>query len=346
MKFLRNASMVAALAAASLIAAAGAFAAGVDDALLGDANRLFAALPAPSPPASPDQVRLGRLLFYETRVSVDGTVSCARCHLPSLYGTDGLAKGHGHHDKLNPRNVPTVFNAALQFAQHWRGDRRDVEDQASQALTGAVSYGNPDAAAATARLKALPDGYADLFRKAFPGEADPVTIANFGKAIGAFERTLTTPSRFDEFLKGRADALTAREKAGLREFIDFGCAGCHDGAGVGGGSFQKFGVVADYWTATGVAEPDKGRFDVTKQSEDLYVFKTPSLLNVAVTPPFFHDGSIQKLDDAVRIMAQVQLGVALSDAEVGDIVAFLDSLTGPVPPSFTPPTAPAGAFVP
>jgi len=307
------------------------------DELVAQARQTFGALPdnmaTAEYPVSPARVELGRKLFFEPRVSADGAVSCSRCHLPALYGTDGLAKPLGAHGKVNPRNAPTVLNAALQFAAHWHGDRVNVEDQAKRALIGPPSFGNPDYATAMAKLAAIP-GYSSLFEKAFPGESNPITADNWGKAIGAYERTLVTPSRFDDYLRGNASALSDREKNGLRLFMSKGCGGCHDGAGVGGGMFRKFGVREDYWKETGVADPDKGRFDVTKDPADLYVFKVPSLRNVAMTAPYFHDGSIGSLPDAVRIMAKVQLGQTLADAEIADITAFLASLTGKLPDDF------------
>jgi cytochrome c peroxidase len=307
------------------------------DKLLTQAQQTFGALPdnmaTAEFPVTPARVELGRKLFFEPRVSVDGAVSCSRCHLPALYGVDGLTKPLGAHDKVNPRNAPTVLNAALEFKAHWRGDRVNVEDQAKQALIGPASFGDPDYATAMAKLAAIP-GYADLFAKAFPNEANPISADNWGTAIGAYERMLVTPSRFDDYLKGNASALSEREKNGLRLFMGKGCSGCHNGPGVGGGSFQKFGVHEDYWKETGAPNPDKGRFDVTKNPDDMYVFKVPSLRNVAMTAPYFHDGSVAHLPDAVRIMGKVQLGQPLTDAEIGDIAAFLESLTGKLPEDF------------
>ena len=313
-----------------------------DDALLKDARGIFAPLPrtmaATGRPMTAALVELGRALYFETRVSVDGTTSCARCHQPAFYGTDALAKSHGNHDRLNGRNAPTVLNTALQVKQHWSGNREDVEDQATKALTGAASYGNPNFDAPMARLKAIA-GYQPMFKAAFPGDANPVTPANWGKAIGAYERTLVSRSRFDDFLDGNVEALSAAERAGLRTFIDTGCIACHNGVGVGGGDFRKFGVQEDYWKATGSTEIDKGRAVDTKKAEDEYLFKVPSLRNVAMTAPYFHDGSATSLDAAVRIMAKVQLGAAVNDKAVQDIVAFLGSLTGPLPANYA--TAPA-----
>ena len=316
--------------------------------LLEDAKKYFSPLPAA--PVAQDavakaRVALGRRLFYENRVSQDGNVSCGHCHQGELAAADGLPKAIGVFGKVNPRNAPTIFNASLQFKQHWRGDRESLEDQAEKSPLGAASYGNPDFAAVTTRLRSIP-GYAEAFAEAFPGESDPITQKNWGAAIAAFERTLLTPARFDAFLAGDPKALTATELAGLKKFIDLGCASCHDGAGVGGASFQKFGVAEDYWKATGSAPVDKGRADVTKNDADLYVFKVPQLRNVARTAPYFHDGSVAELPRAVKIMAKVQLGQELKDQDAADIVAFLGSLTGPVPANYAPlppfPDAPAG----
>jgi cytochrome c peroxidase len=319
-----------------------------DAQLLKDAQGVFEPLPkdmaTPKSRIMPERVDLGRKLFFDPRISDDGTVSCARCHQPALYGTDGLEKSLGVHSKINPRNSPTVLNAALQFKAHWRGDRENVEDQAHQALIGPPSFGNADYAAAIARLKAIP-GYSEMFKKAFPAEVDPVTADNWGQAIGAYERTLVTPSLFDDFLGGKTETLSVAQRQGLRTFIDLGCADCHNGSGVGGGTFEKFGVASDYWKQTDSREIDKGRFDVTKDPADMYVFKVPSLRNVAMTPPYFHDGSVRELADAVGIMGKVQLGQDLSNQQIGEIIAFLQSLTGELPAHFAnAPVLPAASF--
>lgn len=316
------------------------------DALLKDARGVFEPLPKDMAtrafPVTADRVSLGRKLFFDPRVSADGTVSCSRCHLSALYMTDGLPKARGVHDKLSPRNAPTVLNAALHFSQHSDGVFENVEEQAKKSLIPA--FGNPDYATAEARIKAIP-GYTELFKKAFPNEAEPVTADNWGKAIGTYERTLVTPSRFDEYLAGKTDSLSAEESRGLRVFIDTGCANCHDGAGVGGSKFRKFGVKEDYWKATRSPGTDHGRFDLTKKAADTDVFKVPGLRNVEMTPPYFHDGSVTALPDAVRIMARVQLGKALSDEDTTAIVAFLKSLTGRMPKdAATAPVLPPAAF--
>jgi cytochrome c peroxidase len=239
-----------------------------------------------------------------------------------------------------------VFNAAVQFVQHWRGDRTSVEDHAVKALIAPPAYGNPNFASAMAKLRAIP-AYTPLFAQAFPRDQDPITPDNWGKAIGAYVRTLVTPAPFDAFLQGDERALTTAAQTGLRTFIQVGCATCHNGVGIGGAMYQKFGVTEDYWRATGSTTVDKGRFDVTQDPTDLYVFKVASLRNVAMTPPYFHDGSVATLPEAVRIMARVQLGRTLTDGEVTDIVAFLGSLTGAVPADFgTAPILPASSWRP
>jgi cytochrome c peroxidase len=323
----------------ALIGAQAATASAPPAKLIADAKAAgVAPLPSLAPvsdPAGQARVTLGRRLFYENRVSQDGNVSCSHCHQADLAASDGLPKSIGVFGKTNPRNAPSIFNATLQFKQHWRGDRESLEDQAEKALLGPASFGNPDYAVAMTTLKGIP-GYTEAFAAAFPGEKDPITSKNWGAAIGAFERRLLTPSRFDAFLAGNEKALSASEQAGLRSFIDLGCASCHNGPGLGGTSFQKFGVAEDYWKETGSAPPDKGRADVTKNDADLYVFKTPVLRNVAKTGPYFHDGSVQDLPRAVRIMAKVQLGKELSERETADIVAFLGSLTGAAPAEFSP----------
>src|SRR2546428_6962860 len=276
-----------------------------EESLRIQAQKIFQPLPrdmsTAESPVTAEKVGLGRALFFEPRISSDGCVSCARCHQPALYGTDALPRSVGAEHRVTPRNAPTVLNAALQFVAHWRGDRKSVEDQATQALVGPASTGNPSAQAAIARLSAIP-GYVELFRKAFPGEDDPMTAENFGRAVGAYERTLVTPSRFDAFLTGDDGVLTSAEQAGLREFIQLGCATCHNGVGVGGGLYRKFGILQNYWEATGSPNPDKGRFDVTHEESDLYVFRVPSLRNVGMTPPYFHHGSVPTLRPAARHM--------------------------------------------
>lgn len=339
-------TILAALAGSALAAGAIATAVSADDGeagLLARAQALFKPLPAvaeaPDRPVTPERVALGRVLFFETRLSSDGKQSCAECHQPIFYGTDGLALSIGNKGRELPRNVPTVFNTALQFKQHYGGNRVDVEEQAVKALLSPLAYGNPDYATAEAKLRAIP-GYRPMFEKAFPGEAEPVTAANWGLAIGAYERSLMTPAPFDRYLAGDPSAIGTEAKRGLDKFMSYGCAGCHGGVVLGGQMFQKFGIVADYWTETGSTEKellkgrDKGRFHESKDEADAFMFKVQQLRNVAVTPPYFHDGSVATLPEAVRVMGKLQLGRDLGKQDIADIVAFLETLTGASPENF------------
>ena len=298
---------------------------------------MFKPLPAdmgtPESPVTAERVHLGRLLFFDPRISADGAVSCARCHEPALYGTDALPRSIGAEHRTHPRHAQTVLNAAVQFVQHWRGDRTSVEDQAVKALTAPPAHGNPSFASAMAKLKAIP-GYAPLFALAFPREDTPITPDNWGKAIGAYMRTLVTPAPFDAFLRGDEGALTTAAQTGLRTFIEVGCATCHNGVGVGGSMYQKFGVTEDYWRATGSTSGRQGPVRRDAGSRGPLRLQVASLRNVAMTPPYFHDGSVATLPEAVRIMGRVQLGRTLTDGEVTDIVTFLESLTGPLPANF------------
>lgn len=307
-----------------------------DAALIATAIRLFGVLPevmaSPQNPVTPEKVFLGKDLFYETRISKDGTVSCSRCHLIGLYGTDALPVAIGNTCKVNPRNAPTIFNAAAQISAHWVGNRQNVEDQARQALVGPVSFGMPSYDSAMNVLKSIP-GYPPLFRAAFPDAAEPVTAENFALAVGAFERTLATPGPLDAFMGKDASALSHGQKTGMKDFVNFGCASCHSGPYLGGQAYRKFGIAVSYWTYTKSSSIDVGRVLVTGDQNDKYVFKVPVLRNVAMTAPYFHDGSVASLDDAVQIMAKAQLNKNLDSKQEEDIVDFLDALTGVIPAS-------------
>lgn len=298
---------------------------------------VFAPLPASVAPDSgridEGAVVLGRMLFYEPRLSKSQTISCNSCHDLSQYGADGQPTSDGFQGQRGTRNAPTVFNAAAHFAQFWDGRASDVEAQAKGPVLNPVEMALPDAGRAVAVLKSMPE-YVALFRRAFPHEEDPVTFDNMATAIGAFERRLMTPSRWDALLNGDASALTPAETMGLRTFLDTGCQVCHNGALLGGTTYQKLGLAKPY---PGLKDP--GRFDVTKVQSDFGMFKVPSLRNVARTGPYFHDGQIATLDDAVRKMAEFQLGKKLSDEEVGQIVDFLRVLTGRIDPDYIKPPA-------
>jgi cytochrome c peroxidase len=304
------------------------------DSLSGQAGRVFGRLPSVMDsgknPVTPEKVKLGKILFYETRISIDGTVSCSKCHPIGRYAADGLRKSIGSRCALNPRNAPTILNAAAQISEHWIGNRTDVEDQARQSVVGPASFGMPSPAEVEKKLKEI-RGYAPLFKEAFPQDTDPVTVDNLAKAVGAFERTLVTPSPFDAFLAGNNHALAGQEKRGLKIFMDVGCTMCHSGAYVGGRTYQKFGLIEPYGKYTKSEVIDEGRYAVTKMESDRYVFKVPVLRNVARTAPYFHDGSVDGLEMAEWIMGKVQLGKDLSQVELEDINAFLKSLTGRIP---------------
>ncbi len=333
--FSRSGSVVAAFFCLLVLISMTAYA-GPDEDLIARAKAVFGPLPASMPsadnPITPEKVRLGNILFFESRISVDRTVSCAKCHPPALHAADGLRKAVGNHCKENPRNSPTIVNAASQISAHWIGNRTDVEDQARQAVTGPPAFGMPDNASVEKVLRGMPE-YIALFKAAFPNDKEPVTVENFARAVGAFERTLMTPGPFDDFMQGKATALTEQQKRGLRTFLDTGCMTCHFSPYLGGQMYQKFGVFEPYQKYTKSATVDEGRFAVTKNEADKFVFKVPVLRNVAMTPPYFHDGSVDRLADAVVIMAKVQLGRDLAAAQADDISAFLHSLTGKMPES-------------
>ena len=314
-----------------LVAASGALAGADDKDLITRASQIFGPLPQTMPsdqnPITPAKVKLGKILYYESRVSVDGTVSCAKCHPISLYAADGLKKAKGNNCRDNPRNSPTILNAAAQISAHWIGNRTGVEDQAKQALVGPPSFGMPSYESVEKILRGM-KGYVALFREAFPGEKEPVTADNFALAIGAFERTLMTPAPFDDFMKGNAGALTEQQKRGLKTFLDTGCMTCHFSPYLGGQMYQKFGILEPYEKYTKSEKVDEGRFAVTKNEADKFVFKVPVLRNVEMTPPYFHDGSVDKLERVIWIMARIQLGKDLSEQQASDIAEFFTALTG------------------
>ena len=279
----------------------------------------------PENPLTPEKVALGRMLYFDARLSKNHDVSCETCHVLGAYGVDNEATSKGHKGQHGTRNAPTVYNAAIHFRQFWDGREPDVEAQATKPMLNPVEMAMPNEARIVQTLRSMP-GYVDAFRKAYPDASEPVTLDGAAKAIGAFERKLLVPSRWDQFLQGDENALHADEIAGLRKFVEVGCQTCHFGPGMGGGMFQKFGLVMPWRDAR-----DQGRFEITKQDSDRMIFKVPSLRNVDKTAPYFHDGSIATLPEAVKMMGRHQLGRELSDADVNSIVTFLGSLTGKLP---------------
>lgn len=281
---------------------------------------------SPDHPSSPQKIALGRSLYLDTRLSKNDKLSCNSCHRLETFGVDNEPTSPGHEGKRGGRNSPSSFNAALHTAQFWDGRAKDVEAQALGPILNPIEMGMASEAQVVEKLKKDPKTVA-AFKAAFPNEAEPLTYKNIGEAIGAFERTLITPSRFDSYLKGDNNAITSEEKAGGELFVRTGCTACHMGSTLGGQLYQKLGLVKDYPTT------DMGRFEVTKNEADKKVFKVPSLRNVAKTGPYFHDGSVTTLEEAVSKMGEYQLGKQLSESEVASIVTFLNSLTGSLPAS-------------
>ena len=271
-------------------------------------------------PITAEKVALGKKLYLDTRLSKDETLSCNSCHNLKTFGVDNEPTSPGHKGQRGGRNSPSSFNAALHASQFWDGRAATVEKQALGPILNPGEMAMPSEAAVIERLK-KDKAYPKEFAAAFPGDKAPISYANVGNAIGAFERTLITPSRFDAFLKGDDNALTPEEKKGAQAFVQTGCVACHNGATLGGMMFQKLGLVKPYPTK------DMGRFEVTKNESDKMMFKVPSLRNVAKTGPYFHDGSVKTLEEAVSKMAEYQLGKQLTPEQVKEIVTFLDSLT-------------------
>lgn len=313
-----------------------------EDSTLSVARNFFKPLPAVADnkdnPVTQSKVKLGKYLYYDTRLSKNGAVSCNTCHNLETYGVDHEAVSTGVGNKAGNRNSPTVFNAALHNMQFWDGRAKDVEAQAGMPILNPVEMAIPHKNFLVNRLGGV-KLYQEMFKEAFPGEANPITYDNLEKAIGAFERTLLTPSRFDKYMNGDKSAITKEEKEGMKVFISSGCVACHNGVGVGGGSIQRFGVVTDYRTLTKSKTDDVGQAKITKNIQDTDKFKVAGLRNVAGTYPYFHDGSITTLDSAIIIMGKAQLNKTFSPEEVKQIIAFLNALSGDISPDAkgTPP---------
>ena len=289
------------------------------------------AVPASQGAASNEQVMLGRMLFFEPRLSKSQKISCNSCHDLTTYGVDGQPTSDGHKGQKGDRNSPTVYNAAAHFAQFWDGRAADVEAQAKGPVLNPVEMAMPGEARVVEVLESIPE-YVAAFKRAFPGGKEPITYDNMARAIGAFERKLMTPSRWDALLKGDQNALTPEEKIGFRTFVDSGCSGCHTGTLLGGTMYQRMGLVKAFARSTA-----PGRMKVTHAESDRAMFKVPSLRNVEKTGPYFHDGKTVTLQQAVREMGEYQLGVALSDQQTKEITDFLNALTGTIDPEYIKP---------
>lgn len=319
------------------------------DPLQQKAQKAFKPIPAAAPalknnPSTPAKVDLGKMLFFDPRLSSSWLISCNTCHNLSLGGVDLLETSIGHGWQKGPRNSPTVLNAVFNIAQFWDGRAKDLKEQAMGPVQAAVEMNStPDRTVKT--LRSIP-AYVDKFKQAFPGESDPVTFENMARAIETFEAALVTPrSRFDQYLGGDQNGITSSEKKGLELFLAKGCVSCHSGVNLGGTGYFPFGVVekpgADILPTT-----DKGRFEVTRTASDEYVFKSPSLRNIALTAPYFHTGKVWDLRQAVAIMGSAQLGATLNQAETEAIVAFLQTLTGEQPKVENPVLPPHTASTP
>jgi cytochrome c peroxidase len=302
--------------------------------------RMFKPLPAamesPANPITSAKVELGRMLYFENRLSKSHKFSCNSCHMLDKYGVDNQPTSEGHKGQRGDRNSPTVYNAAGHFVQFWDGRAATIEEQAKGPVLNPVEMAMPDEKTVISTLKSMPE-YVALFAKAFPGEKEPITYDNMARAIGAFERKLVTPSRWDKFLQGDKNALSAAEKQGFLQFYEAGCTSCHNGAYIGGTSYQKAGVNKPWPN-----QKDLGRYAITKREEDKMIFKVPSLRNIDKTWPYMHDGKVASLEDAVKMMGEYNCSQKLGETEVKSIVAWLKTLTGPVPADYIrPPKLPS-----
>jgi cytochrome c peroxidase len=356
MRFPLLASLLALLAAGPALA---------DDSLRDSAKKLFEPIPDSAPqlpgePSTPEKLALGKMLYFDPRISESHELSCSACHDLGMGGGDGRASSSARSWQLAGRKSQTVLNAVFNKTLFFDGRASDLKDQVLRsvmAFPGAMQKtrggptifnpadANPAKAHAVEFLKGVP-GYVDAFNKAFPGDPNPVTYDNAARAIAVFETTLITPGApFDLWLKGDDAALGETQKAGLKLFMDKGCSGCHNGVNLGGGSFERFGVVHNPGPEI-LPTDDWGRYAITKNLADKYVFRVQELRNVELNPPYFHSGRVWDLKKAVEVMADAQLGVQLSDEESGKIADFLKSLTGRQPEVTLPHMPPMVAATP
>jgi cytochrome c peroxidase len=335
------------------------------DPLRDQMKGLFEAIPEappvlPGEPPTPDKLALGKMLYFDPRISESHDISCSTCHNIGMGGVDGRMSSRGHNGRVGGRKVPTVLNAVFNKTQFWDGRASDLKEQVVSSVMafpeallksrGGLTTINPEMTNITKQhaveqLKGIP-GYVDAFKKAFPSEADPIVYDNIGRAIAVFETTLITPdSPFDRWLNGDDKALSENQKQGLKIFVDKGCSSCHSGTNIGGGMYTRFGVVQNPGS-TFLPPDDWGRFMVTKNISDKYVFKVPTLRNVELTAPYFHSGSTWDLKEAVAVMGEAQLGQKLTEGETDKIAEFLKSLTGRQPEVVLPILPPRVAATP
>lgn len=295
--------------------------------------------PAPADnPTTEAKVELGRTLYFDPRFSSTGTVSCNSCHNVMLGGEDNRPNSMGVHGQTGGRSSPTVWNSAFSSSQFWDGRAATLEEQAKGPVTNPIEMGMSDLEVAMDRVRSIP-GYRPLFEAAF-GTDNPMTVDNAAKAVAAYERTLITPnSPYDRYVKGEKTALSEQQIRGMDTFAEVGCTSCHSGAAFNGpamkpgtGFLMKFPTFTDKgYVKQYDLMADMGRFEVTRQEADKHRFKVPTLRNVALTAPYFHNGAVPTLEEAVRVMSKTQLNRELNDEQVADLVAFLKALTGEFP---------------
>jgi cytochrome c peroxidase len=294
--------------------------------LISRANRIFAPLPAVMPNSesdTPERTALGKKLYFEKRLSINDSQSCASCHrlTDGFAGVDNLSTSPGARKELGTRNSPTVLNAGWQDSQFWDGRADNLVEQAKGPILNPIEMGMPDEQTVEKKIQNIAE-YQDAFTKAFPGEKSAISYQNIAEAIAAFERTLITPARFDDFMNGDADALSETEQRGLKAFMKLDCDSCHDGKLLGGETYEPLGKENPYDN-----QEDQGMYMVTKDEDDRMFFKVAPLRNVALTAPYFHDGKIETLGEAIRTMAKLQLDKSLTEQQVNDITSFLKALT-------------------
>lgn len=306
-------------------------------------------------PQNDAKIELGKTLFFDPRFSTNGTVSCNSCHNVMAGGDDNRPHSVGVGDQHGGRSAPTVWNAAFLSAQFWDGRAATLEDQAKGPVANPIEMGMPNLDEPMQRLGQIP-GYADMFKAAFPDDKEPISVDNAAKAVAAYERTLITPnSAYDKYVNGDKTALTEQQVKGMDTFAELGCTTCHSGAAFNGpememgkGFFMKFPTFPSDYDAKYQLSEDTGRYNVTKDDNDKNMWRVPTLRNVAVTAPYFHNGKVRTLDEAVRVMAKVQLNKDLSDEQTADLVAFLGALTGEFPQQTMPrlPATPGFTVIP
>lgn len=296
------------------------------DRLISRANRIFGPLPDAMPGSKNDtaeRIALGKKLYFEKRLSINDTQSCATCHRleKGFAGVDNLPTSPGARGEQGTRNSPTVLNSGWQDSQFWDGRAEDLVEQAKGPILNPIEMGMPDEQTVEKKLRGIVE-YRKEFAQAFPATKPVISYQKIAEAIAAFERTLITPSRFDDFMKGDANALTKQEQRGLAMFLKVDCNSCHDGKLIGGETYEPLGKENPYEN-----QDDQGMYMVSKDETERMFFKVAPLRNVALTAPYFHDGKIKTLEEAVRKMGKLQLDKDLTDQQVSDITAFLKTLT-------------------